>query len=115
VAYTGGANSQGVIYRVSSTGDFKVLVNFNYSNGSQPMGPLVQADDGNFYGVTYTGGSSSAGVLFRMAPGGQLTVLHNFTNKVDGGYDRTGTFTVSIRLAAQAAMAFSGAQRWPES
>jgi uncharacterized repeat protein (TIGR03803 family) len=74
----------GTIFRVSSTGDFKVLVNFNGTNGKLPFSGLIQASDGNFYGVTLIGGSSNAGVLFRMTPGGALTVLHNFTAGSDG-------------------------------
>ena len=74
----------GTIYRVSSTGDFKVLVNFEGTNGSHPSG-LIQANDGNFYGVTGSGGPSGNGVLFRMRRMASLKVLHNFTGGTDGG------------------------------
>ena len=74
----------GTIFRISSTGDFKVMVNFNGTNGALPFSGLIQANDGNFYGVTGVGGSSNAGVLFRMSPDGTLTVLHNFTGGSDG-------------------------------
>jgi uncharacterized repeat protein (TIGR03803 family) len=75
----------GTIFRISSTGDFKVLVHFNGTNGSLPFSGLIQANDGNFYGVTLIGGSLNRGVLFRMTPNGALTVLHNFTEGSDGG------------------------------
>ena len=57
---------------------FTTLANFDGSNGSGPAGPLVQASDGNFYGVTTYGGSRNAGVAFKVTPEGVLTVLHVF-------------------------------------
>jgi uncharacterized repeat protein (TIGR03803 family) len=41
-------------------------------------GRLVQASNGNFYGVTYLGGDGF-GTLFRLTPDGVLTTLANFT------------------------------------
>src|SRR6185437_1549691 len=81
----GGQYGDGTIFRVSRSGDFKVLVNFDATNGSDPYAGLIQANDGNFYGVTETGGSADNGVLFRLTPDGTLTVLHNFTRGNDGG------------------------------
>ena len=57
---------------------FKTLVNFDSSNGSLPMGQLVQGTDGNLYGTTSEGGTNGGGTLFRMTPSGSLTVLYNF-------------------------------------
>jgi len=45
---------------------------------------LVQATDGNFYGVASGGGSticpSGCGTLFQVTPGGSFSVLYNFDN-----------------------------------
>ncbi len=45
-----------------------------------PIGPsrLVQAADGQFYGVVYAGGAQSWGGLFRLSPSGDFSVLHDF-------------------------------------
>ena len=65
------------VFSVGQT--FTTLVNFDGFNGSGPAGPLVQASDGNFYGVTtYGGGSRNAGVAFKVTPEGVLTILHIF-------------------------------------
>src|SRR6185437_73826 len=88
ITWKGGASHDGTIFRISSTGNFKVMVNFSGTNGSHPVG-LMQASDDNFYGVTFDGGAGY-GVLFRMTAGGALTVLHNFSNGSDGGNPEAG-------------------------
>jgi uncharacterized repeat protein (TIGR03803 family) len=45
---------------------------------------LIQATDGNFYGVTSAGGSSSASVVFKVTPAGVYSVLHNLNGTTDG-------------------------------
>ena len=37
------------------------------SDGSNPLGSLVQGNDGNFYGATANGGAYSNGVIFRVS------------------------------------------------
>ena len=50
---------------------------FNGANGQGPYDSLVQATDGNFYGVA---GSSSSigGEIFRMTPAGEITTVYTF-------------------------------------
>ncbi|HXA80738.1 MAG TPA: choice-of-anchor tandem repeat GloVer-containing protein, partial [Opitutaceae bacterium] len=57
-----------------------------------PNANLVQANDGNFYGMTYEGGSTyvsinnlGEGTIFRMTPAGALTTLVSFTG-ANGSY-----------------------------
>jgi uncharacterized repeat protein (TIGR03803 family) len=83
-AVQGGTHNDGVIFRISSSGEFEVLYNFDGTKGANPYGGLIQANDGNFYGATSEGGAYSAGVLFRMTPTHQVTVLRNFTGGSDG-------------------------------
>ena len=40
---------------------FTTLATFDGTNGDQPIGPLVQGTDGNFYGTTVFGGTNCNG------------------------------------------------------
>ena len=59
------------------------LVSFTGTNGSflgaNPYGKLVQAVDGNFYGVTQLGGTSNLGTAFRVTSDGSFSNLVSFT------------------------------------
>jgi uncharacterized repeat protein (TIGR03803 family) len=83
----GGASDQGTIYKITPDGTFTSLHSFDGSDGSQPIGGLMQAGDGNFYGTTETGetSSSSNGSVFRITPAGTFTALHFFDGS-DGFY-----------------------------
>ncbi len=88
---SGGFYNEGTVFRIEPSGKFTVLYNFDGTHGANPgPGPLIQASDGNFYGVTTNGGlgdcaqSNPCGVAFRITPTGMLTVLHNFTGGSDG-------------------------------
>lgn len=73
-----GAYNVGVIFRISSTGDYKVLHNFGDGPGYYPAAPLIQANDGNLYSVAQSGGTLGGGVVFKITPQGVYSVLHNF-------------------------------------
>jgi uncharacterized repeat protein (TIGR03803 family) len=60
------------------------------TDGSLPLGDLVQASDGNYYGTTEYGGSSNDGTVFRMTPSGATTVMHSFTGTADGSHPSAG-------------------------
>jgi len=75
---------------VASAQTVTSLVSFDGSNGQQPYGPLVQAPNGDFYGVTYAGGPSGAGTIFKTTSTGTLTTLYNFTGGGEGGTPATG-------------------------
>ncbi len=67
----GGTNNTGAIYEVTPSGVETVLYSFpapvNYPT-ALPNGILVQASDGNLYGVTEYGGSQTYGTLFKITP-----------------------------------------------
>jgi len=65
---------------------YTTLVSFDGTNGSTPMGTLLQAVDGNFYGVTQSGGAAGAGTLFKFSLDGTLTTLVSFPN-TNGGFE----------------------------
>jgi uncharacterized repeat protein (TIGR03803 family) len=82
---SGGASNAGVIFKVTPTGTLTVLHDMSgIPDGSRPTAGLVQATDGNFYGVTQYGGNSAncsnngCGVLFQVTPAGSYSVLYNF-------------------------------------
>jgi uncharacterized repeat protein (TIGR03803 family) len=81
----GGPLGQGVLYRITSSGNFAVVHNFDYTHGATPMGTLVLANDGNLYGTTLRGGSSGNGIIFRLELSGKFSVVHNFSFATDGG------------------------------
>jgi uncharacterized repeat protein (TIGR03803 family) len=60
----GGTSNDGTIYRVSPTGDFSVLYNFDWATGIYPQAELVQHTNGILYGEANNGGPFSAGVFF---------------------------------------------------
>jgi uncharacterized repeat protein (TIGR03803 family) len=81
----GGSNGGGVLFKVSLSGKLTILHKFTGgSDGSNPVGGLLQATDGNLYGTNDVGGGSGWGVLFCYSPGAVPTgqtrfhVLHDF-------------------------------------
>jgi uncharacterized repeat protein (TIGR03803 family) len=95
----GGASEDGTVLKMTPGGAVTTLYSFcsqtNCADGSRPIGGLVQATNGDFYGTTYYGGASSAGTVFKITPGGTLTTLHSFCYPVsptcaDGGFPTAG-------------------------
>jgi uncharacterized repeat protein (TIGR03803 family) len=75
---------------------FRTIFTFTSETGGSPNGPLVQGDDGNFYGTTANGpfpakGSSDypTGSVFKISPDGEFTTLHLFHN-TDGATPSAG-------------------------
>jgi uncharacterized repeat protein (TIGR03803 family) len=82
--YTGGANGDGAVFKITSSGALTRLYSFDGTDGMYAFGGLTLGTDGNFYGTTNVGGASSYGTVFRVTPSGKLTVLYSFTNGTDG-------------------------------
>ena len=64
----------GTVFRLSLSGVLTTLHIFNGTDGAAPMGGLVEATDGSFFGTTSKGGSSSncqggCGTVFKMTVG----------------------------------------------
>ncbi len=87
---SGGSTGSGTIFKMTPSGVVTVLVNFlgTSSLGSVPVGAscqaaLIQAGDGNLYGVTSSGGVlSSNGTVFKVTTGGTFTHLATFTGTI---------------------------------
>lgn len=81
----GGTNNSGTAFSITTGGLEKVLYSFGAAgDGATPSGSLVQASDGNLYGITSAGGGNNLGTLFRITTGGTETVLHTFGGTGDG-------------------------------
>ena len=62
---------------------------FQGVDGKTPIASLLQASDGNLYGITLDGGPNNVGTVFKLSgPAGARTktVIHAFTGREDGGY-----------------------------
>ena len=76
----GGSEAQrGTVFKISPNGGLTSLHKFcvqpGCSDGEFPVGQLMQAHDGKFYGVTERGGAYGFGTIFSMNAGGTLTTL----------------------------------------
>jgi uncharacterized repeat protein (TIGR03803 family) len=77
----------GTVFRISPGGSYQVLYLFGSAvpDGFAP-GQLVQAGDGNFYGVAFEGGTfTNHGAVFRMTPGGSESLVYSFGSQPGDG------------------------------
>jgi uncharacterized repeat protein (TIGR03803 family) len=70
----------GVVYKATAAGAITVLHAFKGypTDGTRPIGVLVQGPDGNFYGTTWRGGTNNYGSVFKITPTGVYTLLYSF-------------------------------------
>jgi uncharacterized repeat protein (TIGR03803 family) len=81
----GGANNGGTVFKITTAGVLTVLYNFiGAPDGVSPQGSLIQASDGNLYGMASGGGANNGGTVFKITTAGVLTVLYNFIGAPDG-------------------------------
>jgi uncharacterized repeat protein (TIGR03803 family) len=97
VTSSGGDNGAGTVFKITLTGAYNVLYSFgsSASDGIVPVGGLVQASDGNFFGVTASGGSNqcpnipqagtNCGTVFKISAAGTYAKLYSFgSSQADG-------------------------------
>jgi len=67
----------GVVYKATAAGKITALHTFKGypTDGNRPIGALVQANDGDFYGTTYQGGAYNEGAIFKISASGVYTLL----------------------------------------
>ena len=112
----------GAFFRISASGVFKELADFDYTNGSLPNLP-TQGTDLNFYGTAQQGGDNgtNCGVIYKATTGGKITVLHNFAGYPPMGAGRSacwcrGRTAISMeRPTAGASLLLTGTGTEPSS
>jgi uncharacterized repeat protein (TIGR03803 family) len=64
----GGANGEGTVFKLSSSGAETVLYSFlnNSADGVSPVAPLIMDGAGNLYGTTLLGGANNEGTVFKL-------------------------------------------------
>ena len=99
----GGVNGSGTVFKITPAGVLTTLYNFcgapscgmgqpTDADGFVPVAGLIQATNGDLYGVTTAGGANrgnqvNGGTIFKMSLSGKLTTLYSFcaqTNCADG-------------------------------
>ena len=82
----GGEWTWGTVFKVTPDGEVTTLHSFcspSECDGEAVYPGIIQATDGNFYGMT-SGGIGGWGTVFKITPQGVVTTLHSFSG-VDGG------------------------------
>lgn len=81
-AFIGGSYGYGTLFRTDLFGNLTVLRNFSgvtYSDGENPVGPLIRASDGLLYGATYLGGLYGYGTIYTYDTTTNVyDIIHNF-------------------------------------
>ena len=99
----GGSNTQGTVFKITTTGTLTTLYTFSADNGTgnadgaRPYGTLLLASNGTFYGTTRYGGASDGGTIFQMSNAGKLTTLYQFTADNSGNTDGANPFCELIK------------------
>jgi len=88
--YEGGADSQGAIFKIDTTGTETILHSFTGppeggGDGAFSYEGVIRDAAGNLYGVTAKGGANGAGVVNELDTTGKETLLYSFSGGADGG------------------------------
>ena len=93
-----GYNGCGTVFKIAPAGMLTTLYTFcsqvYCKDGSDPNAQLIQAADGNFYGLATQGGAYADGTVFKITPNGRLSTLHSF-NWTDGYQPGAGLIQAS--------------------
>jgi uncharacterized repeat protein (TIGR03803 family) len=89
IEYATPGNEGGLFKYDPKKGIYKLLVDFNITDGSNPLNHPIQASDGSLYGLIPAGGNKNKGVLFRYNLKTSVdTVLVNFAGATNGSTPR---------------------------
>jgi uncharacterized repeat protein (TIGR03803 family) len=83
--FNGGLYASGTVFKMTAQGKLTTIYNFCSTNeaarcadGSDPIGGLVQASNGDLYGTTSAGGVHGLGSIFKVNSRGKLTTIYSF-------------------------------------
>lgn len=85
---TGAGADDGTVFKITATGTLLDFFNFCVQQpeyGCYPTGGLIQATDGNFYGVTAGGGDYNAGTIFKVLPNFAVSTIYTFQGGTGDG------------------------------
>jgi uncharacterized repeat protein (TIGR03803 family) len=104
----GGANRQGAIFKITTSGAFAMLHSFclqnNCTDGANPLAGLVQDTNGIFYGTTAYGGANGDGTVFSLSVGlGPFVKTNPTSGKVGKAVKILGT-----NLTGSTSVTFNG-------
>ena len=79
----GGKDGAGTIFSMDVDGsNFETTYNFKHLNVESPLGKLLKADNGKFYGISTQGGNNNRGTLYELEPETkEIIVLHDFDSR----------------------------------
>lgn len=98
ITVSGGANGDGIVYRITKSGAEAVLHSFaGGSDGVTPVGNLINVG-GTLYGTTVIGGTSRNGTVFGITPSGTERVVHSFGSGSDGSFPDAGLINLGGSL-----------------
>jgi uncharacterized protein (TIGR03437 family) len=97
---TGGFQDCGTIFKITSGGPLTTLHTMSCAyDGAFPLGRLILATDGNFYGTAFEDGPLGGGVVFQVTANGTLSVIYGFHSDATifnpGNYPATGVIQAS--------------------
>jgi uncharacterized repeat protein (TIGR03803 family) len=81
--YHGGSHGFGTVFEITPSGTLTTRHSFRgeLKDGEYPAG-LIQAADGNVYGIT-RGGANNSGLIFKITPSGTLVTLYRFCSQLN--------------------------------
>jgi len=84
----------GTVFQISTNGVLTTLYSFSGNDGTDPVGRMVQATDGSFYGTASEGGTFGYGTVFRLTivPEFQAVTLTNNTLSLAWSTEAGGTY-----------------------
>ena len=82
--FNGGQYSMGVLFKLSQNFAYSVLHNFGatFSEGTNASGGVMQATDGNLYGLDYLGSTFGDGTIYDFSLSGTFNTLYDWTSNV---------------------------------
>jgi uncharacterized repeat protein (TIGR03803 family) len=91
IMYPGVSDNAGLIFKLTPSGSFSVLHEFDSASEGGNPGALFQGIDGHLYGVTNFGGSTNFGTIFKLDTAGNYSVVHEFEGNVNNNGQHNNT------------------------